>query len=211
MDGWWFHNSALLVLSTPRPLGSCPPFGGLDVACGSLAGAQGRLGAWCPSLFGAGRRLSLLLVIPLTSLQVVFARVVSACCMTTGGSWSGSSARVPPWRQLGLLLSGSRWLYGAQFADAARILVRAAIGNVVNVMSHHEGSVATILWCRVLARLTPAASVALLLGVFGLAAGAGIVTAAVFGTMWVLTRRRLGMSTYLTLRPDLGLIRQTAS
>ena len=65
-------------------------------------------------------------------------------------------------------------VFGHGFGEAAPILVLLTLGNVANVvvglcgtvliMSHNEGSVATVQWCAVVARVVIGAAAALAFG-----------------------------------------------
>lgn len=183
------------------------------------------------SQFGAAQRLALLLVIPLTSLQVVFAPAVSRLLahdedhrlqpLLRTGATMATAATAVLWIPM-LLLPGKilSWAFGAGFAGAAPLLVLLTVGNIANVltglcgtvliMSHHEGVVATVQWCGVGARVLLGVAAALLFGAVGVAASAGAVTVGLFAAMWFTTKRRMGVSTHLTLRPNLALIKSTA-
>jgi O-antigen/teichoic acid export membrane protein len=183
------------------------------------------------SMFGAAQRLAMLLVIPLTSLQTVFAPVVSRLIvrdddnrleplLRTGATLATVAtavAWVPMLLAPGLLMTT---VFGASFDDAAPILVLLTLGNVANVfvglcgtvliMSHHEGVVASVQWGGVIARLGLGVVAALMFGAVGLGVTAATVTVAVYAAMWVTTRKIEGLSTQLTLRPSLRLIKETS-
>jgi O-antigen/teichoic acid export membrane protein len=183
------------------------------------------------SMFGAAQRLAMLLVIPLTSLQTVFAPVVSRLIVrdddnrlepllrtaATLATVTTAVAWIPMLVVPGLLLT---IVFGAGFGDAAPILVMLTLGNVANVfvglcgtvliMSHHEGVVASVQWAGVMARLALGVAAALIFGAVGLGVTAAGVTVAVFAAMWVATRQIMGLSTQMTLHPNLMLIKQTS-
>jgi O-antigen/teichoic acid export membrane protein len=183
------------------------------------------------SMFGAAQRLALLLVIPLTSLQTVFAPVVSRLIVrdddnrlepllrtgATVATVATAIAWIPMLFAPGVLLTT---IFGASFDDAAPILVLLTLGNVANVfvglcgtvliMSHHEGVVASVQWGGVIARSILGVAAALLFGAVGLGVTAASVTVAVYAAMWVATRKIMRLSTQLTLRPNFTLIRQTS-
>lgn len=185
------------------------------------------------SLFGAAQRLSMLLVIPLTSLQVVFAPVVARLIMRdddrvlepilrTGATLSAvitAAAWVPMLLIPGTLLT---WVFGSEFSSAAPVLALLTVGYITSVaaglcataltMSHHEGVVATVQWVGVAARISLGvlAAKTLGLGLVGLGASAAAVTTALWITLWAVTRRRTGLRTHLTLRPNLRVIKETA-
>lgn len=183
------------------------------------------------SSFGAAQRLAMILVIPLTSLQVVFAPVISRLLvrdddqilqrLLRGGATLATAGTAVIWIPMlvfpGPILS---LVFGPGFDDAASILVLLTLGNVANVvvglcgtvliMSHHEGSVATVQWCGVAARVVVGAGAALAFGAVGLGASAAVCTVGLFWAMWVVTRRLTGLETHVTLRPDLRLLKTTA-
>ena len=94
---------------------------------------------------------------------------------------------------------------GPAFAAAAPLLVLLTLGNISNVfsgmcataltMSRHEGVVATLLWVAVAVRLTLGLALGLSFGARGLAASAAAVTAALYLSLWLVTRRRMGLWT----------------
>jgi O-antigen/teichoic acid export membrane protein len=183
------------------------------------------------SMFGAAQRLAMLLVIPLTSLQTVFAPVVSRLIVrdddsrlepllrtgATLATLTTAVAWVPMLVAPGFLLTT---VFGASFGEAAPILVLLTLGNVANVfvglcgtvliMSHHEGVVASVQWGGVIARVSLGVAAAFLFGTVGLGVTAAGVTVVVFGAMWLATRRIMGLSTQLTLHPNLTLIKRTS-
>jgi O-antigen/teichoic acid export membrane protein len=183
------------------------------------------------SQFGAAQRLSLLLVIPLTSLQVVFAPAVSRLLahdedsrlepLLRTGATLATVATAVLWVPM-LVLPGTilSLVFGSGFAGAAPLLVLLTVGNIANVltglcgtvliMSHNEGAVATVQWCGVAVRLVLGLVAATVFGPVGLAASAGSVTVALFAAMWFTTKRRMGLSTHFTLRPRFRLIKSTA-
>jgi O-antigen/teichoic acid export membrane protein len=183
------------------------------------------------SQFGAAQRLALLLVIPLTSLQVVFAPAVSRLLahdedsrlepLLRTGATLATAATAVLWVPM-LVFPGTilTLVFTAGFAGAAPMLVLLTVGNIANVltglcgtvliMSHNEGSVATVQWCGVGVRLIAGLAAALIFGPVGLAASAGTVTVALFAAMWFTTKRRMGLSTHFTLRPNFRLIKSTA-
>ncbi len=183
------------------------------------------------SQFGAAQRLALLLVIPLTSLQVVFAPVVSRLLVRdedqklerlvrTGATMATAATAIIWIPMLVIPATLLNWVFGPGFSDAAPILLLLTAGNLANVlvglcgtvliMSHHEGSVATVQWCGVGARVIFGTTAALVFGVIGLGVSAAVVTVGVFAAMWLVTQRKIGVRTHMTLRPDLRLMKNTA-
>ncbi len=182
------------------------------------------------SLFSASQRMSILLSVPLTSLGVVFSPVVSRLfgvdnprlekLLRTGATFAGGVTAVV-WIPM-LVLPGTLLavVYGDKFSAGAPILLFLTIGSLSNVisgmcgtaltMSHHESIVATVQWIAVVARVGLGVLAASLFGAVGLGASAALVTTLLYLTLWLLTRQRMGLSTHLTLRPNLRLMRQTA-
>ncbi|MBA3266165.1 MAG: lipopolysaccharide biosynthesis protein [Nocardioidaceae bacterium] len=182
------------------------------------------------SSFGAALRLTVILGITATSLQVVFAPVVARllgrddrrleALLRTGATLAAAGTAlilIPMIVMPGPLL---QWVYGSGFGTAAPLLLLLAIGNVANVlsgmcgtvltMSRQEGLAATIQWVAVAIRLVAGLLAATAFGAVGLAVSAAVVTTAVGITLWAVTYRRTGLWTHLTLRPRLRLLRETA-
>lgn len=183
------------------------------------------------SLFGAAQRLSLLLAIPLMSIQVVFSPAVARIGLTgdrvhlerlvrTGATIAAFGA-VIVWVPM-LIWSSEivRLIFGDGFARAAPVLLLLTVGSVANVatglcgvvlsMTHHEGALSIIQWSGLLVRLTLGLLVGSLFGVLALALAASLATTGIYVAQWMYTRRRLGVNTLPTLRPQLSLIRGAA-
>ncbi|MBA2558616.1 MAG: lipopolysaccharide biosynthesis protein [Propionibacteriales bacterium] len=184
------------------------------------------------SLFGAAQRLSLLLVTPLTSLQVVFSPAIARlghdkdprqleALVRTGATLAAIPMLcvcvpilVAPGAVLGIV-------FGSGYAGAASVLVLLTAGSVVNVltglcgatlsMTHREGVVAVVQWAGLGVRLLLGATAAIVLGVDGLGASAGLVTAGIWVALWTAARRRVGVRTHLTLHPKVSVLRNTVS
>ena len=183
------------------------------------------------SVFSAALRLAMLLVLPMTAIQVVFAPAVAR--MT---HQSDQQLRVQALLRTGATIAASMtlvlWLpmlvapelvldivYGDGFAEGALVLVLLTIGYVVNVlmglagttlsMAGMEGVGAQVQWAGVVLRLVLVVPAALLGGVVALAVVASAVSSLVFVTMWFRTRTVLGVMTHVTLRPDLRILRRT--
>ena len=183
------------------------------------------------SLFSASQRLSLLLVTPLTSLQVVFSPAIARtyadddprrleALVRTGATLAAIPMGLVC---LPLLIAPGPILdlvFGSGYGAGASVLVLITVGSIVNVitglcgatlsMTHREGIVATVQWVGLAVRLVLGVAAALALGIDGLAASAGLVTAGVYLALWVITKRRVGVLTHLTLRPKLSILRNTA-
>jgi O-antigen/teichoic acid export membrane protein len=182
------------------------------------------------SLYSAAQRLALLLAVPLTSIQVVFAPVTARMLasgdtrtlerlLRTGGTIAAlvtAVAWVPMLVAPGPLLD---FVFGPAFDGAATVLFLLTVGSIANVlsglcgtaltMSHHEGSVAAVQVVACVTRIAAGFAAAVIWGLDGLGATAAIVTVAMYFAMWRLARVRLGLRTELTLRPRLGLVRRT--
>lgn len=183
------------------------------------------------SLFSAAQRLSVLLAVPLISLGVVFSPVVSRLfghddrrlekLLRTAATLAAALTAVVLLPMLLLPAPLLVAVYGQEFAAAAPVLVLLAFGSLANVlsglcgtvltMSRHENVVWVVQWMAVVVRLAAGAVAATLFGAEGLGASAAVVTAGLYATLWLLARRRTGLRTHLTLRPSLGLLRETVA
>jgi O-antigen/teichoic acid export membrane protein len=184
------------------------------------------------SQFSAAQRLALLLAVPLTSIQIVFAPVSARMLakgdmvtlerlLRTGGTLAAivtAVAWVPMLLVPGPLLDV---VYGSGFAGGATALFALTIGSMANIasglcgtaltMSHHEGAVARVQVVACVGRIWIGAVAALIWGMGGLATTAAAVTIMMYVAMWRLAKVRLGLRTEPTLRPRLGLVRRTMS
>lgn len=182
------------------------------------------------SLFGAAQRLALLLVIPLTSVQVVFAPVC-ARLLASGetqrlqgllrtGATVAAAATAVFWIPM-MLLPGDllALVFGADFRGAATVLFLLTLGSIANVasglcgtaltMSRYEGDVAAVQAVTLVVRVLAGVAAAVLFGLTGLGVTAAAMTVVAYATMWWLARRRLGLRTEPTLRPSLKALRRT--
>jgi O-antigen/teichoic acid export membrane protein len=182
------------------------------------------------SLYSAAQRLALLLAVPLTSIQVVFAPVCAR--MLANGELDKLQRLLRTGATLAAIVTAVAWVpmlvapgplldlvYGKGFDGAATVLFLLTVGSMANVlsglcgtaltMSHHEGSVAAVQVVACGTRIVVAALAAVIWGLEGLGAAAAIVTVVMYVVMWRLARVRLGLRTELTLRPRLGLVRRT--
>jgi O-antigen/teichoic acid export membrane protein len=183
------------------------------------------------SLFSAAQRLALMLAIPLTSIQVVFAPVCARMLATgetdrlqrvlrTGATFAAIFSAVLlvpmlviPGPVLGLVFSD-------RFQPAATVLFVLTLGNTVNVltglsgmaltMSHREGLVAAVVAAGVGLRIVLGGAAAYLFGLEGLAVTATAIASATSVVLWLSSRRLLSIWTHPTLRPSLGALRRTA-
>jgi O-antigen/teichoic acid export membrane protein len=172
----------------------------------------------------------LLVVIPLTSLQVVFAPVISRLYAQGEVHLLERLLRTAAALVAGLIsvfwlavIAMPELLLGVAFGDAFRsaagALVVLSLGMVVQVltgmcatalaMTHGEGVVAIVHSAGVVVRVCLGVVAALVAGVMGLSVSSALVTASIFVVLWWQARRRLGISTQLTLRPDLPLMLRT--
>lgn len=184
------------------------------------------LGPVPTSHFGAGQRLAQLLLVPQTSLQVVFSPAIARLS-------KGGDARLGKLLRTGAAVSTAvtlvGWIpvlvapalvvsliFGSGFEDSAPVLVILASGFFMHAvlgpsaatlsMSNHEGSVAAVQWVGLLVRVALGVASALIWGIVGLAATSAVTAVAMYVALWIAARRRLGVWTHLTLRPRLSLL-----
>jgi O-antigen/teichoic acid export membrane protein len=178
------------------------------------------------SLFAAAQRLARLLVVPTTSLQVVFSPALARLSEQRSGQLE---PLVRTAASVSSVASGVLWLpmalapalaltvvYGPEFAAAAPALGLLACGYLLNSvtgmsgtalsMSHHEGDLALITWGAIGARVVLGALAAHWWGVTGLAASSVVVATMFYAVTWWAVRQRLGISTHATWRPSLMLL-----
>jgi O-antigen/teichoic acid export membrane protein len=182
------------------------------------------------SIFSASQRLSLLLVTPITSLQVVFSPAIARSGMSIDTKRledlvrTGATLAAIPMLLVCLpILLAPRAVLGAVFGSSYSagwvVLLFLTVGCIVNVltglcgatlsMTHREGVVATIQWIGVAVRLVLGVAAAMRLGFNGLGFSAGMVTAGIWVALWIAAWRRVGVRTHLTLRPKLSILRNT--
>lgn len=184
------------------------------------------------SLFAAAQRMALLLSVPLTALQVVFAPV--AARMLASGETPRLEQVLRTGATMAAAVSSVLWLpmllapgpvlelvYGDAFGDAAltlfvltlgyALVVVSGLGGIVLTMSHHEGVVARVQSVSVALRVLVGAIAAQLAGRTGLAVSAALLTALTTVVLWMQIRSRLGIWAHITLRPRLSVIRNTRS
>jgi O-antigen/teichoic acid export membrane protein len=183
------------------------------------------------SLFGAADRLVLLLAVPLTALQVVFAPAIARLGATdpalaerilrTGATLATAVTAIgwiPMLLAPGFLLDV---VYGPGFDEAEVALVILTVGYVANVttglasialaMTGREYDLARILWACVGCRAVLAVAGASLGGVDGLAIAEALSTMIMVMAIWRSSRKLTGLSTQLTLHPDIRVLRRTAA
>jgi O-antigen/teichoic acid export membrane protein len=189
------------------------------------------LSAEATSAFGAGLRAAQFLLIPTTSLQVVFAPAISRMSrdqqtrrlerlVRTGSSFATVMAVVlwvpmvfAPGPVLGTM-------FGSDFAGDGPILILLATGFLLNsatglsattlAMSRKEGWVSVALWAGLVPRILCGTVAALLWGPVGLAASSMTITILLYFGLWALARHQTGVATHLTLRPSLRLLSRVA-
>ena len=182
------------------------------------------------SLFSAAQRLALLLAIPLTSVQVVFAPVAARMLasgdtvrlqrvLRTGGTFAALVSAVLLLPMLTLPGPVLGVVFGSRFEPAATVLFLLTLGIAANVlsglcgtaltMSHREGFVAGVQATGVAMRILVGGAAAHVFGLTGLAVAATVITALTYLTLWLSARRMLSLWTHPTLRPSLGVLRRT--
>jgi O-antigen/teichoic acid export membrane protein len=184
------------------------------------------------SMFTAALRLAQLLQLPMTGLQVVFSPAIARltaqedhrdrvqALLRTGATLAAALTALvwlPMLIAPGLVLDV---VYGPGFGSAVPVLLLLAAGFITNVlmglagttlsMSGREGLAAQVQWAGVILRVVVGVPAAMLGGVVALAVTSTVTSTLVFVVMWMRTRRQTGVSTHVTLRPDLRLLRRTA-
>jgi O-antigen/teichoic acid export membrane protein len=182
------------------------------------------------SMYTAGQRLALLLVLPLTVLQVVFAPVIARTAREKRSDGSlevlvRTGATVATVLSVALALpmlvapaTTLTLVFGPGFQAAAPVLMLlslAYLGNVVTgpagtvlSMLGREGVAAKIQWTGAVLRVGIGVPAAAEFGLLGLTASAVTVSCVVFLTMWWAAHRECNIYTHATLRPRLRLLRQ---
>lgn len=182
------------------------------------------------SLFGAAYRLGMVILVPMTSLQVVFSPVVARMLASSddrvlqrvirSGATMATSVSALLWLPMlvfpGLLLGT---LFGDGFRSAATVLVLLTIGILPSVvtgisgtvltMSHNEGVMASLQWTTVVIRTVGAVVAGSVWGLTGLGVSAAVATATLGLGSWWLAHGRTGIWTHATVHPELGLLRRT--
>lgn len=175
------------------------------------------------SLFSASFRLTFLLAIPMTSMQVVFAplcaRLISEerhseleQILRTGATVAllGTSMIIVPMVVApGEILS---LVFGPEFAAGSVVFLILLTGNVANqisglsgtvlTMSHREGVAATTQTVVVVTRVVSGVLAAIYFGLEGLAISAAANSVLLYSLMWWHSAR-FGVKTHPTLRPRL--------
>lgn len=189
------------------------------------------LSAGATSVFAAAQRVGHLLLIPTTSLQIVFSPALARLAKrgehhrleslvrtaATVATTTTAVAWLPMVLVPGLVLT---IIFGEGFENGAPVLILLASGYLANSfsgmsattlsMAHHEGDVAVINWCAVVLRLVSGIACASLWGVTGLAASSAAIATLHYAATWSTVRWRLSISTHATLRPKLSLLTHTS-
>ena len=189
------------------------------------------LSSYDTSMFGAAQRLSLMVVFPMTAIQVVFSPIVSRLAangsqqdlerlLRTGSTLATAATMIlclPLLVAPGLVL---RLVYGSGFQGAVIPLLLLTTALIVNAvtglagltlsMAHREGVAAKVMWGALFPRVIIGASVASTFGVDALAVSAALVSTTTFVLMWRCTRHIIGVNTGFTARPDLSVIKRPA-
>ena len=182
------------------------------------------------SMFGAAQRLSFLVALPMTALQIVFSPSISRLAV-----------KGPPEAMQRLLRTGATlaagvtvlialplfvapgWIldvvYGSGFQQAVVPLVVLTTALIINAltglagltlsMAHLEGIAARVQWGALVTRVAIGTAAATFLGLDALAVSAALVSSGMFLVMWRRTRRELGVNTAATRRPDLSILKHS--
>ncbi|HUW15864.1 MAG TPA: hypothetical protein VMW94_02200 [Actinomycetes bacterium] len=189
------------------------------------------LTASATSMFGAAQRLSMLVLLPMTAMQVVFSPLVSRLAVAddrtelqrvlrTGATIATSVTVVVA---LPLLLAPGAivgLVFGKGFGDAVVPLLLLTAAYLVNAttglagltlsMAHREGVAATVQWMVLVPRVAVGTLVAMALGLDALALSAAIWSVVMFVVMWQRARAVVGVNTAVTAHVDLTLVRRPA-
>lgn len=183
------------------------------------------------SMYSAGQRLALLLMMPLTALQAVFAPVIARSAHDPSANRS-LQRLVRTGASVGTAASGMLMLpvvlapalvldlvYGPGFSDAVPVLLLLSVGYVGNVATGMAGTAlsmrgrealgAKLQWVGAVLRVAIGVPAALIGGLIGLTLSSFTVTIFVLTVMWWGARRAVGLSTHVTLRPEISLLRRT--
>jgi O-antigen/teichoic acid export membrane protein len=183
------------------------------------------------SMFGAAQRLSLLVVLPMTAMQVVFSPSVSRLAVAgdraelekvlrTGATIATAVTAVVA---LPLLVAPGpivRIVFGPEFSDAVIPLMVLTTAFLVNAMTglagltlsmaHREGVAARVQWVTVVVRVAVGTLVAAKYGLIGLSISAAVMSVLMFVVMWQRARTVVGVNTAVTTHVDLSLVRRPA-
>ncbi len=193
--------------------------------------AAALLSGGATSMFAAGQRLSYLLLLPSTSLQIIVSPALARLARIDDRQRLQALVRTAA--TAASAVSGLLWLpmvlaptvvlglvFGVGFEAAAPVLALLATGYLLSAvsgsamttlsMTHHEGDVAILNWSAALARIASGIVCAWIWGVIGLAASAVAIATLHYAVGWLTVRRRLSISTHATLRPQWALFSRTS-
>lgn len=182
------------------------------------------------SLFAAAQRLAQLLQVPTAALQLVFAPAISRLAgsneirrlesLVRTGSLLSTTVVASAW--VALVVAPTWWMttvFGDAFDGAGAVLVLLSTGFLVNAisgmsgitlsMAHHEGLVARAQWSVVVVRTAAGLLAMWQFGLIGLAWTSFLSSVLFYAVVWTGAKRRVGVGTHLTLRPDLRQLRST--
>lgn len=194
-----------------------------------IAGAI--LTAGATSLYAASLRIGSLLLVPSTSLQVVFSPALAR--LAKNGDRLQLEGLIRTAASVATAVCGVLWLpmilipatvltivFGDGFSSAAPALMFLTTGYLLNSisglsatvlsMAHYEGDVALINWGGVIARIIFGSVCASIWGVTGLAASSMVIATVHYAVSWWVARQRLSISTHVTIRPKLALLGRIA-
>jgi O-antigen/teichoic acid export membrane protein len=181
------------------------------------------------SMFGAAQRLSFLVALPMTALQIVFSPSISRLAV------SGSPEKMQRLLRTGATLAAAvtavfalplmvapgpilKVVYGPGFQEAITPLVILTLALVVNAltglagltlsMAHREGIAARVQWGALVTRVAIGTVAAAALGLNALALSAALVSSGMFVFMWRRTKRELGVNTAVTAHIDLSVLKE---
>jgi O-antigen/teichoic acid export membrane protein len=182
------------------------------------------------SYYSASMRLAMQLLLVGIAVQVVFSPAVSrlwsrgeqvplqrllrtgATLATVGMVVGWLPILIAPGEVMGLM-------FGAEFRDAAAVLLILTVGSLVNcltgmcgtalMMSGHEGVPALLGGITVAGRFVVGLILVQQFGIIGLAVSAVAFTILFNVALSVFALKRLGLNTWPTLKPRMGLLRQT--
>lgn len=184
------------------------------------------------SMFGAAQRVSMIIVLPMTAIQVVFSPMISRQAIGSDkkplqntlrtGATLASLSTVFLW--LPIVLAPQlvlQILFGHGFSQAAVPMMLLSTALVVNAvmglagltlsMGHREGIVASTQWWTLVVRVVVGSLVAWKFGLVALAVSSFVWSSVFYVWIWVRARRQMGVNTALTMHPDLRLVREKAN
>ena len=185
------------------------------------------------SAFGAAQRLSMLIVLPMTAIQIVLSPVIARMVVQPDrhplqeilrtGATAATAATVVLWLPIVIAPNAvMRVVFGRGFEDTpvlpvillcSALVVNAAMGlaGLTLSMAHREGIVASTQWMTFVGRVVVGTVAASLYGLTGLAISSFAFSSVFYVWIWVRVRRELGVNTATTLHPDIRLVRESAN